>query len=147
LLQAQGAISVPSAEAASILVAQAGAIPTTQSKEDSKAAVQTAIQMLEQIRPEAALQSRCRGHAPVQRSDRSPLQPQGKTSQQKVTAKHVHVHQGGQAIVGNFTKIGGQGREMQMNKDPMENAAPRLGRAPLAAIPPCRTAAVDYTVV
>jgi hypothetical protein len=31
----------------------------------------------------------------------------GKTSEQKVTVEHVHVHEGGQAIVGSVTKIGG----------------------------------------
>jgi hypothetical protein len=30
----------------------------------------------------------------------------GQTGQQKVTVKHVHVHEGGQAIVGNLTRIG-----------------------------------------
>jgi hypothetical protein len=31
----------------------------------------------------------------------------GKTSEQKVTVEHVHVHGGGQAIVGNVTRIDG----------------------------------------
>src|SRR3546814_7648230 len=36
----------------------------------------------------------------------------GKTTQQKVTVKHVHVHEGGQAIVGNVTPgDGGRGRK------------------------------------
>jgi hypothetical protein len=30
----------------------------------------------------------------------------GQTGQQKVTVKHVHVHEGGRAIVGNLTRIG-----------------------------------------
>lgn len=33
----------------------------------------------------------------------------GKGGQQKVTVKHVHVHEGGQAAIGNFTTPGGGG--------------------------------------
>ncbi|MGF1629175.1 MAG: hypothetical protein ACFCUT_06860 [Kiloniellaceae bacterium] len=39
----------------------------------------------------------------------------GKTTQQKVTVKHVHVHEGGQAIVGNVTPAPG-GRKRSRSK-------------------------------
>ncbi len=39
----------------------------------------------------------------------------GKTTQQKVTVKHVHVHEGGQAIVGNVTPAPG-GRQKSRRK-------------------------------
>jgi hypothetical protein len=148
LLQAQSAIGVHSAEVATMLVAQAAGMPAVQTRtgplgpENIKTLVQTAIQMLDQIKPEGALQSMLAVQmigvhntaikflmratdenqtfegtdANVQRAVR--LMPlfnhqlealaclRGKTSQQKVTVKHVHVHEGGQAIVGNVTKIG-----------------------------------------
>ena len=37
----------------------------------------------------------------------------GKSTQQKVTVEHVHVHQGGQAIVGAVNHQGGGGDESQ----------------------------------
>jgi hypothetical protein len=60
LLQAQNALGVPSAGVATILAVQAAAMPALQAgegTENAKTAVQTAIEMLEQIKPEGALQS------------------------------------------------------------------------------------------
>lgn len=37
----------------------------------------------------------------------------GKSREQKVTVEHVHVHEGGQAIVGNVTQRGGGGGQTQ----------------------------------
>jgi len=39
----------------------------------------------------------------------------GKTGQQKVTVEHVHVHEGGKAIVGNVAgrKLGGEGDDSE----------------------------------
>ena len=104
--------------------------------------VQTAIEMLGQIKPEGALQSMLAVQmigvhnsavkflmratdenqtfegtdANVHRAVRllrlfnEQLEAlatlRGKTSEQKVTVEHVHVHEGGQAIVGSLTKVG-----------------------------------------
>ena len=43
----------------------------------------------------------------------------GKTSEQKVTVEHVHVHEGGQAIVGNVNAPGaGRGRRRKLGTTP-----------------------------
>ncbi len=43
----------------------------------------------------------------------------GKTSEQKVTVEHVHVHEGGQAIVGNVSAPGvGRGRQKKLGSTP-----------------------------
>jgi len=42
--------------------------------------------------------------------------------QQKVTVEHVHVHQGGQAIVGNVTTGGGRHRKWRIN--PLRRLSP-----------------------
>ncbi len=144
LLQAQNASGVPDAEAATILVAQAAGMPAGRVEtglENAKVQVQTAMHMLEQIKPEGALQSMLAVQmigvhnsavkflmsaidenqtfegmdANVHRAVRlfrlfnEQLQAlaslRGKTARQKVTVEHVHVHEGGQAIVGNLSNI------------------------------------------
>jgi hypothetical protein len=141
LLEAQHASGVLDAEAATILVAQAAAMPARQTG-SARDDLQTAIHMLDQIKPEGALQSMLAvkmigvhnsavrfltrasdesqtmegADANVLRAVRllrlfnEQLQAlaslRGKTGQQKVTVEHVHVHEGGQAIVGNLTGIG-----------------------------------------
>ena len=54
-------------------------------------------------------------------------------SQQKVTVKHVHVHSGGQAIVGNVGTPGGGIARNQRN-NPMQSlpASPRPHQCPVA---------------
>jgi hypothetical protein len=144
LLEAKNASGVPNAEAATVLVAQAAAMDARggTGPENAKAALKTAIQMLEQIKPEGALQSMLAVQmigvhnsavkflrratderqnfegtdANVHRAVRlmrlfkelleALASLRGKTSEQKVTVEHVHVHEGGQAIVGSVTKIG-----------------------------------------
>ena len=134
--QSQNATGVPHADAAGILVAQAAALPALHGRpavED----LQTALHMLEQIKPEGVLQSMLAvqmigvhnsavrflrrasedgqtmegADANVHRAVRllrlfnEQLQAlatlRGKTGQQKVTVEHVHVYEGGQAIVGS----------------------------------------------
>jgi hypothetical protein len=49
----------------------------------------------------------------------------GKTGQQRVTVEHVHVHKGGQAIVGAVSaanQTGGRGKWANWNKHPMTSA-------------------------
>jgi hypothetical protein len=145
LLQAHKAIGVPNAEAATILVAQAAGMPATRTDagpESARAQVQIAVNMLEQIKPEGALQamlatqmigvhntavkflmraadeSRTLDMVDVNvlratrlmRLFKEQLEAlaglRGKTSEQKVTVEHVHVHEGGQAFVGNLTRNG-----------------------------------------
>jgi hypothetical protein len=50
--------------------------------------------------------------------------------QQKVTVEHVHVHQGGQAIVGNVTTGGGASPKMED-----QPVAPSLTHEPGQALP------------
>jgi hypothetical protein len=143
-LKAQHASGVPDAEAATILVVQAAAMPAGQSG-TTEEHLQTAIHMLEQIKPEGALQSMLAVQmigvhngalnflrratvenqtfegtdANVQRAVRllrlfnEQLQAlaglRGKTGQQKVTVEHVHVYEGGQAIVGSIDAPRGEG--------------------------------------
>ena len=142
--QSQNATGVPHADAAGILVAQAAALPALHDRpavED----LQTALHMLEQIKPEGVLQSMLAAQmigvhnsalkflrrasdegqtfegadANVLRATRlmrlfkeqleTLASLRGKTSEQKVTVEHVHVYQGGQAIVGNVTRGEGEG--------------------------------------
>lgn len=55
----------------------------------------------------------------------------GKGSQQKVTVKHVHVHEGGQAIVGNVENPGG-GSAPKSEDQPH---AKQIAHAPGTAMP------------
>ena len=50
----------------------------------------------------------------------------GKTGQQKVTVEHVHVHHGGQAIVGAVTSAGrtGGGAKQEGGSDEKQNKTP-----------------------
>jgi len=50
--------------------------------------------------------------------------------QQKVTVEHVHVHEGGQAIVGNVSQGGGGAQKTKEQPD-----AKQLTHAPVAALP------------
>jgi hypothetical protein len=136
LLEAQHASGVTDTEAAGILIAQAAAMPAGQTGTAGEH-LQTAIHMLEQIKPEGALQSMLAVQmigvhnsalnflrramdedqtfegrdANVHRAVRllrlfneqlqSLTSLGGKTGQQKVTVEHVHVYDGGQAIVGS----------------------------------------------
>ncbi len=52
--------------------------------------------------------------------------------QQKVTVKHVHVNQGGQAIVGNVTQSKGRGANAEIEEQPR---AKQSGYAPKPALP------------
>ncbi len=60
--------------------------------------------------------------------------------QQKVTVEHVHVHEGGQAIVGNVETLGGGDRSKS------EEQAHALGYAPSAAMPSADTAREPVSV-
>ena len=52
--------------------------------------------------------------------------------QQKVTVEHVHVHAGGQAIVGNFTRPDGEGVIAKTEEQPY---AKQIDHAPLPEMP------------
>jgi hypothetical protein len=65
--------------------------------------------------------------------------------QQKVTVEHVHVHQGGQAIVGHVQHSGegvNKETEDQPHAKATSNAAQKPGRTHFATRPRCRT--VEY---
>jgi hypothetical protein len=148
LLRARDAMGMADTDAATTLVAQAAALPATeissdvQGPEKSRMNVQAAVELIEQIRPEGALQSMLVAQmigvhntaikflmrasitdqtfegtdANVLRATRlfrlfnEQLQAleslRGQKGQQHVTVEHVHVYEGGQAIVGNVTPGG-----------------------------------------
>jgi hypothetical protein len=144
LLEVQHASGVPDAEAATILVVQAAAMPARRTGTPGED-LQTAMHTLGQIKPEGALQSMLAvqmigvhnsavrflmraseegqtmvgADANVQRSVRllrlfneqlhALASLRGKTGQQKVTVEHVHVYEGGQAIVGSVGTPRGEG--------------------------------------
>jgi hypothetical protein len=149
--RAQKATGVTSEEVATTLAVQAAAIPVGGNvgggPERARTIVQAAVEMLEQIKPEGALQSMLAvqiigvhntaikflmrataedqtfegADANVLRSVKlmrlfnDQLQVmatlKGKTSEQKVTVEHVHVYEGGQAIVGAVGTPPGEGNE------------------------------------
>jgi hypothetical protein len=153
---AQKAMGIVSADVATSFAAQAAAaiVPSATEAGDpdkNRKLVETAVQLLGEIKPEGALQSMlavqmigvhssagkflrmatAEGQtfdgtdANVHRAVRlmrlfneqlaTLASLRGKTSEQKVTVEHVHVYEGGQAIVGNVAKGGslssGEGRE------------------------------------
>ena len=147
--RAQKATGVTSEEVATSLAVQAAAIPVAGNvgggPERARTIVQAAVEMLEQIKPEGALQSMLAAQmigvhntaikflmratdenqtfegadANVLRATRlmrlfsEQLQGlaslRGQTGQQKVTVEHVHVYEGGQAIVGSVGTPRGEG--------------------------------------
>lgn len=60
----------------------------------------------------------------------------GKTSQQKVTVEHVHVHAGGQAIVGHVAPSGGGGGNTKSKEQPHAKGSNQLDHQPAAPMPP-----------
>jgi hypothetical protein len=146
IAHAQKATGISAEDVAIMLAVQAAAIPVGRDAEGdptkARELVSTAVETLEQIKPEGALQSMLAvqmigvhntaikflmratdkdqsfegADANVLRATRlmrlfndqlaALASLRGKTSEQKVTVEHVHVHEGGQAIVGSVTKIG-----------------------------------------
>ena len=148
LQRASGAMGMTETNATQTLIAQAAALPANevsadpQGPEKSRMHVEAAVELIEQIKPEGALQSMLVTQmigvhntaikflmrasiteqtfegtdANVNRGVRlmrlfnEQLQAlatlKGQTGQQKVTVEHVHVYEGGQAIVGNVTPGG-----------------------------------------
>ena len=148
LQRASGAMGMTESNATQTLIAQAAALPANevsadpQGPEKSRMHVEAAVELIEQIKPEGALQSMLVTQmigvhntaikflmrasiteqtfegtdANVNRGVRlmrlfnEQLQAlatlKGQTGQQKLTVEHVHVYEGGQAIVGNVTPGG-----------------------------------------
>jgi hypothetical protein len=146
IAHAQKATGVSAKDVAIALAVQAAAIPVAGDAEGDpekiRELVSAAVETLEQIKPEGALQSMLAvqmigvhntaikflmratdkdqsfegADANVQRATRlmrlfndqleALASLRGKTSEQKVTVEHVHVYEGGQAIVGSVTKTG-----------------------------------------
>jgi hypothetical protein len=150
IARAQKATGVSAEDVALILAVQATAVPVgggaEGDPEKGRELVSTAVETLEQIKPEGALQSmlavqmigvhntaikflmraadnqsREETDANVMRSTRlmrvfndqleAFAKLRGKTFEQKVIVRHVHVHEGAQAIVGSVTRIGEPIRE------------------------------------